>query len=131
MLNCNRQMATLGALRIHLLSSHFTIFVVEAEWSMIRREHCECPVGKASPDRFLVKWTFSRRRAANTFGALEVFSLHVRSGKVQILRTSLPVNGNIPGLCIAYMLHSRLFLSTRQIWELPAQRHAPGEWESE
>jgi hypothetical protein len=45
---------------------------------MVRRENGEGTVGKTSPDGFLVKRGFPRRRAADAFCAFEILSFQVR-----------------------------------------------------
>src|ERR1700731_4147068 len=104
-------MSTLWSFRIHLLPSHFTIWVMESERSVIRGKDCKCAVCETPPDRLLVERAFTRGRTADTFCTLKIFPFHIRSSKIQILRTCLSMNRYISSLRVADMLHSRLLLA--------------------
>ena len=108
-------MSTLWSFRIHLFPSHFAIWVMESERSVIRGKDGECAVCETSPDRLLVERAFTRGRTADTFCTLKVFSFHIRSSKIQILRTCLSMNWDITSLRVADMLHGRLLLAEADI----------------
>jgi hypothetical protein len=60
---------------------------------VVRGEDGEGSVGKANPDGFVVVGRITRWWRADTFGALEVWFVKVRSGQEEILWARFGVDG--------------------------------------